>query len=71
MFIKGSKKGLPSLLKRTWAEKLQVYSRYQLNKYKGKRLIDLVRLSHANSRDIDELMQTGKLKVADTEQTWE
>ena len=71
MFVKGSKKGLPSLLKRTWAERLETYSRYQLNKYKGKSLIDLVRLSHANSTDIDELMQTGTLKVADTEMTWE
>jgi hypothetical protein len=71
MFVKGSKKGLPSLLKRTWAERLQAYSRYQLNKYKGKSLIDLVRLSHANNADIDELMQTGTLKVTETEQTWE
>jgi hypothetical protein len=71
MFVKGSKKGLPSLLKRTWAERLEAYSRYQLNKYKGKSLIDLVRLSHANSADIDELMQTGTLKVTDTEMTWE
>lgn len=71
MFVKGTKKGLPSLLKRTWAERLQAYSRYQLNKYKGKSLIDLVRLSHANSADIDELMQTGTLKVTETEQTWE
>lgn len=71
MFLKGSKKGLPSLVKRTWAEKLEEYSRYQLNKYKGKRLIDLVRISHANSKDINELMQTGTLKVAEDEQTWE
>lgn len=71
MFVKGSKKGLPSLLKRTWAERLEAYSRYQLNKYKGKSLIDLVRLSHANSADIDELMQTGTLKVTETEMTWE
>jgi hypothetical protein len=67
----GSKNGMPSLLKRTWAERLEEYSRYQLNKYKGKSLIDLVRLSHANSADIDELMTTGTLKVSETEQTWE
>jgi hypothetical protein len=71
MFVKGSKKGLPSILKRTWAERLEAYSRYQLNKYKGKSLIDLVRLSHANSADIDELMQSGTLKVTETEMTWE
>jgi len=71
MFINGSKNGLSSIVKRTWAEKLQEYSRYQLNKYKGKRLIDLVRLSHANSEDINELMTTGTIEVTDTEQTWE
>jgi len=71
MFVKGSKKGLPSILKRTWAERLEAYSRYQLNKYKNRSLIDLVRLSHANSTDIDELMQTGTLKVTETEMTWE
>lgn len=71
MFLKGSKKGLPSILKRTWAERLQMYSRYQLNKYKGKSIIDLVRISHASSDDISELMKTGKIAVKDTEQTWE
>ena len=71
MFLKKSKKGLPSIVKRTWAEKLSEYSRYQLNKYKGKKLIDLVRISHANNESLDELMKTGTLKVEETEQTWE
>lgn len=71
MYLNGSKKGLSSLLKRTWADKLKEFSRYQLNKYKGKRLIDLVRISHANSPDIDELMRTGTLEITETEQTWE
>ena len=71
MFMNGSKKGMPSIMKRSWAEVLENMSRYQLNKYKGKKLIDLVRLSHANNEIIDELMTTGTLKVKDTEQTWE
>jgi len=71
MFLNGSKKGMPSILKRTWAETLESFSRYQLNKYKGKKLIDLVRLSHANNVDINELMTTGTLKVSESEQTWE
>lgn len=71
MFLSGSKKGLSSILKRTWAERLEEFSRYQLNKYKGKSLIDLVRISHASNDDIAELMKTGTLKVLDTEQTWE
>ena len=71
MYMNGSKKGLSSLVKRTWAERLTEFSRYQLNKYKGKRLIDLVRISHANSKDINELMTTGTIAVTETEQTWE
>jgi hypothetical protein len=71
MFINGSKKGLSSIMKRTWADRLKEYSRYQLNKYKGKRLIDLVRISHASSGDIDELMRTGTLNVSEDEKTWE
>jgi len=71
MYLNGSKKGLSSLVKRTWAERLQEYSRYQLNKYKGKKLIDLVRISHANSDSINELMRTGTLKVDESEMTWE
>ena len=71
MFVKGSKKGMPSLLKRTWAERLEEYSRYQLNKYKGKSIIDLVRISHASNETINELMKNGTIAVAETEQTWE
>lgn len=71
MLKKGSKNGLPSLVKRTWSERLAEYSRYQLNKYKGKKLIDLVRISHASSEDISELIKTGKIQVKETEMTWE
>jgi hypothetical protein len=71
MFVKGSKKGMPSILKRTWAEKLESYSRYQLNKYKGKSIIDLVRISHASNETISELMKNGTISVTETEQTWE
>lgn len=71
MYMNKTKNGMPSMLKRTWAESLESFSRYQLNKYKGKRLIDLVRLSHANNEDINELMKTGTLEVKETEQTWE
>ncbi len=71
MYKNGGKKGLSSLVKRTWAERLGEFSRYQLNKYKGKRLIDLVRISHAKGEDINELMSTGTLKVSEQEKTWE
>jgi len=71
MYKNGGKNGLSSLVKRTWAERLAEFTRYQLNKYKGKRLIDLVRISHAKSEDINELMSTGTLKVKESEKTWE
>ena len=71
MYINKSKNKMSSLIKRTWAEKLGEYSRYQLNKYKGKKLVDLVRVSHAWSKDIDELMKTGTLQVSESEKTWE
>jgi len=71
MYVNGSKRGLSSIIKRTWAERLSEYSRYQLNKYKGKSLIDLVRISHASSKDIDELMTTGALTMPAEDSTWE
>jgi len=71
MYVNGSKRGLSSIVKRTWAERLSEYSRYQLNKYKGKSLIDLVRISHASSKDIDELMTTGTLTMPAEDSTWE
>ena len=71
MFLKGSKNGLPSIVKRTWAEKLATFTKYQIKKYKSKSLIDLVRISHAHSEVIDELMKNGDVAVSETEQTWE
>lgn len=71
MFKNKSKAKIPSVVKRAWAERLEEFSRYQLNKYKGKRLIDLVRISHANNDDISELMKTGKIEILETEKTWE
>ena len=71
MYVNKSKNKLSSVVKRTWAERLGEYSRYQLNKYKGKSLIDLVRISHAWNNNIDELMKTGSIKVEESERTWE
>lgn len=71
MFLKGSKNNLPSIVKRTWADKLATFSKYQINKYKSKNLIDLVRISHANSEIINELVKTGSVTVSETETTWE
>ena len=72
MFFNGSKNKLPSILKRAWAEKLNHTKKYQLAKYKTKaKIIDLVRICHAHSEDIDELMKSGTIEVTDEESTWE
>jgi len=71
MYLKGSKNNLPSIVKRTWADKLATFSRYQINKYKSKNLIDLVRISHANSEIINELVKKGDVTISETENTWE
>lgn len=70
--LKGSKNSLPNVMKRLWAEKLSKCPRYQLKKYMNTgKLIDLVRVSHAKSKDIDEMMKTGTIETADDEKTWE
>lgn len=72
MFFNGTKNKLPSLLKRAWADKLNSTKKYQLAKYKTKaKIIDLVRICHANSEDINELMKSGTIEVTDEESTWE
>jgi hypothetical protein len=72
MYLKGDKKGLPSVVKRVWASELQNMEAYHANKYKSKGLIDLIRISHPKkTKVIDELMSTGKVTVSDEETTWE
>lgn len=71
MWLNVTKKGLPSIVKRVWADSLSQFDAYRINKYKSKSLIDLVRISHAKSPVINELMKTGKVTIGKTEQTWE
>lgn len=70
---KGKKNQLPSILKRSIALKLGKLSRYQVNKYKSSEIgmINAVRLTHATSPVLDELMQTGSVKVDEEDKTWE
>ncbi len=70
---KGNKNQLPSILKRSIALKLGKLSRYQVNKYKNAEIgmINAVRLTHATSPVLDELMQTGAVKVDEEDKTWE
>lgn len=71
MWLNVTKKGLPSIVKRVWADALGEFDAYRMNKYKSKGLIDLVRISHAKSEVINELMTTGDVTVDVSAQTWE
>ena len=68
-----NKKNLPNILKRSWAEKLSSLNAYQVSKYKntGLGMIDVVRVSHANSPVLDQLMKTGSVEVKEDDMTWE
>ena len=68
-----NKNNLPNILKRSWSEKLSNLNTYQVSKYKnsGLGMIDVVRISHAHSPILDELMKTGTVVVSEEEKTWE
>ena len=70
---KGKKNNIPSVIKRSWANKLNKLNRYNVAKYKNAEIgmINGVRLCHANSPIIDELMATGTVEVAEDQKTWE
>lgn len=72
----GKKSNMPSLLKRSWAQKIEGLSRKNIAKYKNHEIgmINAIRLCHANSKDsdaINELMKTGTVEVEAEEKTWE
>lgn len=73
LFQKGGKHSIPNLLKRSWADKLESLSRYELFKYRnhGIGLINTVRICHANNELINELMRTGTVSVSEDNKTWE
>lgn len=69
----GKKNNIPSIIKRSWAESLSKLNRYKVAKYKNHEIgmINAVRISHANSPVINELMTTGTVEVSVEEKTWE
>ena len=73
LYTNKSKKKLPTILKRNWAAKLESLNAYQVHKYKnaGIGMIDVVRICHAHSEVLDELMKTGNVTVAEEDRTWE
>lgn len=70
---KDAKKKLPSILKRSWADKLEHLSPYQISKYKNAEIgmINTVRLCHANSETLNELMKNGTVEISEQQETWE
>jgi len=73
LYRNGRKNKLPNILKRNWKEKLEGLNRYQVAKYKneGIGMIDVVRICHANSEIIDELMQNGSIEIEENQKTWQ
>lgn len=69
----GKKNNIPSILKRSWAKNLSGLKPYHVAKYKNHEIgmINAVRICHANSPVIDELMTTGTVKVEEEDKTWE
>lgn len=73
LYNSGSKAKMPSVLKRAYANKLSSLNRYQVAKYKNHDIgmIDAVRITHARSNILDELMKNGTIEVEKDEMTWE
>lgn len=74
LFInKGKKNNIPSVIKRSWAKRMNKFTRYNVNKYKNHEIgmINAVRICHAHSDIIDELMKNGTINVENTLMTWE
>lgn len=69
----GKKNNIPNILKRSWSDKLSSLKPYAINKYKNAEIgmINAVRICHANSENINELMSTGDIQVSNFETTWE
>ena len=73
IYVTGSKKNMPSILKRSIAARLSTLTTYEINKYKNAEIgmINAVRICHAQSDAIDELMRTGTVQVDESQKTWE
>lgn len=70
---KRTKRGIPAILKRAWAEKIGSMDAYSMSKYAnaGIGLIDAVRICHAKGELVDELMRSGRVQMPEGEDTWE
>ena len=73
IFANNGKKNLPTILKNSIAKKLSGLNSFAVNKYKNHEIgmINAVRITHANSKVLDELMKTGSVEVPEEKKTWE
>lgn len=79
LYINGSKNGIPNILKRSWANRIEKLSRYEIAKYKnhGIGLVDTIRISHTNCSKNENLVELVKLSkgeampMDENETTWE
>lgn len=73
IYLNKGKAKMPSILKRSWADHYGKLKPYQVAKYKNTDMgiIDAVRICHASSPVISELMKTGTVAVENNQKTWE
>jgi len=73
LYLNGNKTKIPGVLKKSWAKKLSSLRRYEVAKYKdsGIGIVDAVRISHASSEVISELMKNRAVAVEEKDMTWE
>lgn len=73
LYLSGNKEKLPSILKRSWADRISGFSRYEFGKYKNADigLIDTIRICHAKGPLVNELMQSGTIEIDEETTTWE
>ncbi|MBQ6972923.1 MAG: TROVE domain-containing protein [Synergistaceae bacterium] len=73
LYSKGSKRGIPGILKRSWAKRISTMNAYSMSKYghAGIGLVDAVRISHAKGALVDQLMRKGRVSMPEGQDTWE
>ena len=73
LYLNKSKNNIPGILKKSWTKKIESLTNYELYKYRnhGIGLINTIRICHANSEAINELMRTGTIDMPENEKTWE
>lgn len=69
----GSKSKIPSILKRSWCDRINNMSKYEMAKYKNSEigLINTIRICHANNYLVNELMTNGTIEIEEKDKTWE